>query len=1192
LEAAICQNCGSFLKSKAKTCPSCNRTVSTFSSTSLPSIGPSTKPLTADINTDQAVLERLLISRPNYAGVMPPAAKINDFVQAMGGNGHTGTARGGRVSTLTRPNEVEPGADPTDAWFTEQDPISDLGANHVGQILQAPDHAPELGSPATGASVERHGSFFEAAPLVEAPPGKPDFEADVAANLATNNLDFSSKPGEQAIELASQSVHLAPVDTAQPASAQPPDASLFAPASRQSVEELAPQSPLPSESVKTQASAKGRDFFDSNPFAATASQPAVSSPPPLSNPASATVAPVMPPAYSASSAMVAESSTSLPGSFAAAGSPPQVSQSLGQAPPTNSQPSLFDGAPASVFPSVEPADAGKAWLRGATAAHSSTAETTAATTQIPPVETKETVADNKSPGEAVDTKPSEDLLPGHGFDVPPHRRSFSGKPDGAQAKAVTQPEDKADSKDEDDADSAETKKDPNSTDLELFGITLSKKKAIVIACLATLVLFLGIQAFCAMATGLFSAINDRMGGSSQAKLTGIWRFAAKVNNSMTKGVMLIHQHSDQIYGEGKDNAMGPFKFSGSLKGGGGIEFTKQYCRGGQDIGKPISFQGELEAASNPPFAKGDFQTTFREGMGWRGQVVTLTGPWEAEMIRPLAETGAEPGPGARYHPNSGSGTPTDFATKCLYAAGALLFIVFCIWMLAIWVFGPDGFRAQRDKAKYIPTQVQKEHKKELKELAQPLKAGSLPLGRRMEWRFWTFWEKKDLALPPSVRVTNPHVVFLGGGGKGKTRLMAKMIAHDIGSNDRAVVIIDSDGSLSHLISRWIAAHPQGKALAKRTQFIDPTYQGGSLAYNPLEMPYDGNLSNAAAAIEFGFKAIYTEPPGSQSQWTPQTAQILRSAAVLLMMTNRTLADLPNLLQDNDFRDNLLDEAEKKRREKSEYGPLLDSWNNYKKMARSEQWINWVEPILNRVQRTLSDQRLRPVLTSHTGCVNLREVISDKKILIVNLPKGELHDSGYLLGALMVTGLKQAALAVSGNGKNSNRTVALYLDEFDHFIEKETFKSITTETKVFHIGLLGATKTLQDFPEDFRSDLVANKFGTMAIFALPKKDGDMLGPQMFRVDGRKRKHETLTNFVNPINTSPQFEFVSDEEKLNIDKILGQPERVYFCYRGGSVAGLFHMKSHPFNDIADKDVNLKLIDKMRGLGTETGQFVKPS
>jgi hypothetical protein len=764
--------------------------------------------------------------------------------------------------------------------------------------------------------------------------------------------------------------------------------------------------------------------------------------------------------------------------------------------------------------------------------------------------------------------------------VQPQRRSFSGHSASSATKPA--PAKQAQADDDDESDEIPSKKAVVPGELVLFGKTLSQKQALLIACITCLVLFVGFQAFCSLGSALFNGLGERLGAPS-VRVSGLWRFACQSRKAICRGAMLMHQRGSEIYGEGKDNAMGPFRFSGSLKGGGAIEFNLQYSRGGQDMGKPVAFHGDLDTTSNPLFAKGDFQTAFRQGYGWRAQIVSITGVWEAELIRPMVEGQGQAGPhGGRINAPEQGGT-TPFATKCLMVAGGLLGAVVGIWLLFIWLFGPDGWRAQKDKAKYIPSQFRKDHNKELKDLAQPVRPGSLPLGRRREWKLWTFWEKKDLALPPDVRNSNPHVLFLGGGQKGKTRLMAKMAAHDIESGDRALVIVDSDGSLSKLVTHWISAHPKGKEFTKRVLLVDPTYRGGSLTYNPVTMPEDGDLSNAAAAVEYGFKAIYTEPPGSQSQWTPQTAQILRSAALLLMITNRTLADLPNLLQDNDFRDILLEEAERKGKEKPELRPLLDPWGNYKKMARTEQWINWVEPILNRVQKTLSDPRVRPILTGQENGIDLRQVITDKKILIVNIPKGELHENAYLLGSLIVTGLKQAALSVAVNGKASERPVSLYLDEFDHFIDKETFNAITSETKVFQIGLLASTKTLQDFPEDFRNQLVAHRFGTMAIFALAKKDGDMLGPQMFRVDGRKRKHETLTNFVNPINTSPQFEFVSDEEKLNIDKVLGQPERVFFCYRVGSVAGLFHMKSHPFNDVPAKDIKSKLIEKMRNLNS---------
>ena len=115
------------------------------------------------------------------------------------------------------------------------------------------------------------------------------------------------------------------------------------------------------------------------------------------------------------------------------------------------------------------------------------------------------------------------------------------------------------------------------------------------------------------------------------------------------------------------------------------------------------------------------------------------------------------------------------------------------------------------------------------------------------------------------------------------------------------------------------------------------------------------------------------------------------------------------------------------------------------------------------------------------------------------------------------------------------------------------------------------------PEDYRNQLIIN-VGIMAIFALAKKDGDMLAPQMFRVDGRKVKHQTLQNVFNKVNTTPQFELVSDEEKLNIDRIVGQEERTFFLYRVGTIAGVFHLNAPEFKDFAEKDINMDLIDQM--------------
>jgi hypothetical protein len=441
-----------------------------------------------------------------------------------------------------------------------------------------------------------------------------------------------------------------------------------------------------------------------------------------------------------------------------------------------------------------------------------------------------------------------------------------------------------------------------------------------------------------------------------------------------------------------------------------------------------------------------------------------------------------------------------------------------------------------------------------------------------------------LAVPPDMRAANPHMLVLGAGSNGKSRLLASMIAHDIESNDRAVVVIDSDGGLVDLVLSWITAQPKAEELSDRVVVIDPTHSEPTLCYNPLEFPEDGDLQSAASALVFGFKAIYTEPPGSQTQWTQQTADVLRNSAILLMANGKTLTDLPVLLSENDFRDVLLEKIERQKNEKAEYTALIEAWQRYKRTARTDQWINWIEPILNRVNPMLGNPRIRPILTKPKGDLNLKEIISKNKILLVKVPQGHLDQNANLLGALIVTGLKQAAMSISL--KNTKKAqCALYLDEFDNFIEKDTFMSITSETKKFGLGFVGASKTLQGLPEDYRNHVVIN-VGTMAIFALGKKDGDLLGPQMFRVDGRKIKNQTLQNMFNRVNTTPQFELITDEEKLNIDRVVGQEERTFFCYRVGTIAGVFHMRSPEFKDIPEKDVDWKLIDKVYKRASEKG------
>ena len=507
---------------------------------------------------------------------------------------------------------------------------------------------------------------------------------------------------------------------------------------------------------------------------------------------------------------------------------------------------------------------------------------------------------------------------------------------------------------------------------------------------------------------------------------------------------------------------------------------------------------------------------------------------------------------------------------CLIAGGAVA------WT-SIKFFGMDGLLSKWERDKYIPNSKIKEHRKHLNDLS-PRKSngvGALCLGVRADAKLHDPLDPKTLYLSSKKRELNPHMLVLGAGTKGKSRLIASSIIDDIRHEDRAVVVIDSDGALVDLILSWAAAQPDGKHLANRIQVIDPCKRESHLGYNPLLVNDPDAISSHAASIVMGFKAVYTETQNSQNQWTQQTANILRNALILLILNNRTISDLPLLLSDNDFRDMMLQQVE--RQHADDWKTLLEAWSNYKRLARSEQWINWIEPILNRVQPLLSEPRLSRLLNERQGAVDLDDVLAQKSILLVRVPEGQLHKGGNLLGSLIVTGLRQAAIQQYENEGSESNPCSIFVDELNNFFDAELFDAVSSETRKLQIGIIGTLRTLQDLSEDFRNRAVLS-FGSMALFSIAKKDADILGPSMFRVDGRRVKKWNIRDWFNPVNSVPTTDLVSDEEKFNIDRLLGQPDRFYFAYLVGSQAGVFKMKAREFQDISKDKINWDLLDKM--------------
>ncbi len=658
------------------------------------------------------------------------------------------------------------------------------------------------------------------------------------------------------------------------------------------------------------------------------------------------------------------------------------------------------------------------------------------------------------------------------------------------------------------------------------------------------------------------------------------------------GQMDLHKFGEMIKGTGKDllpvpTAIGQryrsFEISGAVSSNG-ITLVKRYL---PEVNKakspPIVFEGNFTDVSQK-FISGTWHVQ-RNGK-------SAAGNWNARFVETPKLSTMKWGAWRNKQNPMNSAAPTEPVKEDLFSKyvwndneplpsrfGKLLCLCVLLGIALVHLsarfFGLHGLLNTWERERYVPVSLRPQQRKIMKELGRGKASGSLFMGTRMDWHLGEILLPRKLYLTNERRSRNPHFLAIGNSAKGKTRLLANMAMQDIRSDDRAVVIVDSEGSLCDLVLRTMAASADAKELLSRVHVIEPCRTECVLGFNPFLCADSENLLSLANSIVLGFKAVYTETQNQQNQWSQQTANILRNSVLLLILNGENLDALPKLLSDNDFRDVLLESVEL--HHAAEWKTLIDAWSNYKKLARTDQWLNWIEPILNRVQPLLSDRRISRLLNASDNSVDLEQVLKEKQVLLLRVPEGQLEKGGSLLGSLIITGLKQAALARFERGRDEESPCALYVDELNNFMDAESFDSFCADSRKLKVGLHASLKTLHDLPEDFRTKIQVD-FGSIAVFAISKKDADVLGPGIFKVDGRSITKIRPADIMNPFNSAPNMRMASDEEKMNTNRFVGQDEKTFFFHIMGTEAGIFRMTAPEFKDIPRGDINWDLLESI--------------
>ncbi len=320
--------------------------------------------------------------------------------------------------------------------------------------------------------------------------------------------------------------------------------------------------------------------------------------------------------------------------------------------------------------------------------------------------------------------------------------------------------------------------------------------------------------------------------------------------------------------------------------------------------------------------------------------------------------------------------------------------------------------------------------------------------------------------------------IIGKTGTGKSTLIENMAISDI-KDGNGLALIDPHGDLSKDILDFIP-----KRRIKDVIYFNPADLDYPIAFNPLDRVHPDYHFLVASALISILKKIWTE------FWGPRLEHILRNSLLtLLEYPKSTLLDIPKLLTDKEFRKKVLEGITNQQ--------VREFWSSefekYSAWLRSEA----ISPILNKVGQFLVNLPLRNIVGQKENTFDLRKVMDEGKILIVNLAKGKIGEENCsLLGAMLVTKILLSGLSRGDLPRKKRRPFYLYVDEIHNFITL-SFADILSEARKYGLNLIFAHQYIEQLDEKIRAAIFGN-VGTIISFRVGVSDAKYLASEFYPV----------------------------------------------------------------------------------------------
>ena len=311
-----------------------------------------------------------------------------------------------------------------------------------------------------------------------------------------------------------------------------------------------------------------------------------------------------------------------------------------------------------------------------------------------------------------------------------------------------------------------------------------------------------------------------------------------------------------------------------------------------------------------------------------------------------------------------------------------------------------------------------------------------------------------------------HMYIIGQTGVGKSGLLELMTISDIYS-PYGFALIDPHGDYAQ---DTLARIP--KERIKDVVYFNPADMEFPIAFNPMEVQ-DKKLKTHTCSELIG---VLTRMFDS---WGPRLEYILRySILALLDYPDSTMLDITRILTDSQFRAKVIKHIEDPV-VKNFWTVEFSSWNS--KFASEA-----VAPVLNKVGAFTANPLVRNIIGQKKSSFNIRKIMDENKILIVNLSRGLVgEDNAALLGSLLVTKIQLAAMSRADVPASQRTPFYLYVDEFQNFAT-DSFATILSEARKYGLNLTVANQYIAQMLPQVK-DAIFGNVGSIVAFRTSADD---------------------------------------------------------------------------------------------------------